>query len=57
MPDCIVQRYIIELLECGVWDTLDEMDNHANALTMASHYAELYGEDRIRISTPDNAIL
>lgn len=50
-------RYVIEFLECGVWDTLDEMDNYADVLLLASHYADIYGEDRIRISTPDNKLL
>ncbi len=50
-------RYVIEICECGVWDTLDECDSMEDALTLASHYAELNGEDKIRISTPDNQIL
>lgn len=53
----MVQRYIIELLECGVWETIDEADSLQEVLDIASSYAELFGEDRIRISTPDNAIL
>jgi hypothetical protein len=50
-------RHIIEFLECGVWDTLDEADNREDALLLASHYADLLGEERIRISRPDNDIL
>jgi hypothetical protein len=50
-------RHIIEFLECGVWETLDEADNREDALLLASHYVDLYGENRIRLSTPDNQIL
>lgn len=57
MPDCMVQRYIIELLECGVWEAIDEAFSHADALELASHYCDVWGEDRVRLSTPDNSIL
>lgn len=49
--------YVIELLECGVWDTLDEADDLKLAMILAWHYSELYGDHRLRISTPDNCIL
>ena len=49
--------YVIELLECGVWDTLDEADDLESALILASYYSSLHGDHRLRISTPENSIL
>jgi len=46
-------RWCIEFLELGVWDTLDIADSEEDALALASIYAERLGEDRVRISTPD----
>jgi len=47
--------WIIETLECGVWETYGESDSLEDAITLAS--AILLSDDRIRISTPDFQIL
>jgi hypothetical protein len=49
--------WIIEFCECGVWSTLDEIDDEELAILLASYYVNFYQDKNLRISTPDNKIL
>ena len=47
--------YVIEVQECGVWDTYGETDSLEEAIVLAS--AIEFPDDRIRISAHDGRIL
>ena len=51
------ELWVIECLECGVWETLDTADDEETALLLASHYVQFHKEENLRISTPDNELL
>jgi hypothetical protein len=49
--------YIIEVKECGVWETVDYADTLEEATILASSLCWSVREEWIRISTPENEIL
>lgn len=51
------QLWGIEILECGVWNDVDYVDNLEDALSLASAYVYSVREEWVRIVTPDNKII
>ncbi len=47
----------VDILELGVWSEVDSLPTLAEACLVASSFAELFGEERVRIITPDNQTL
>lgn len=53
----IVQKWAIQVRECGIWDDVDYADSLYDACLLASSLVWTVREEWIRIVTPDNKIL
>lgn len=53
----IVQKWAIQVRECGIWDDVDYADSLEDACLLASSLVWTVREEWIRIVTPENKIL
>lgn len=43
-------KYAIDLLEVGIWETVDVAETFEDALSIASMYANEFGENNVQIT-------